>query len=188
MLSPRQDEKQCRDDTDNMLSLGRPGWRRTSFLDLSIQNSVPKITPLFLNLRNIFSAWSPWPRAGKEPEAEPESLISALPFPPFTFSTSISLRILSLWPSWHQPVGQLFLTYYCYFLSKHQSWAADASSNTHMPLPGFSLQLEQLLPHQAVASTQITFTLYPQAKVAPAWQHVHPFHSSADAHGKSGFP
>lgn len=147
---------------------------------------MPKITPLFLKLANIYSAWSPWPRAGKDPEAEPESLISDVLFPPFTFSTSISLWNPSLYQSWHGPVGQLFFTYSCYFLSKHQSWAADISSNTHMPLPGFSLQLKQLPPHQAVASTQTALMLCPQAKVAPARQRVHPFHSSAGACGKPG--
>lgn len=83
-------------------------------------------------------------------------------------------------------ISQLANSYtsYCYFLSKHQSWAADISSHTYAPLPGFSLQLKQLCPHQAAASTQVALWLCPPARVTPACPS---FNSSADAHGKSGF-
>lgn len=180
VLSPHQDQKHCWDDTDNTLSHGRPACCRTSFSVSRIQ--CLKFTPLFITLANIYSAWSPQPRARKEPEAEAESPIFALLFPPFTFSTSTSLHIsLSYLTSASWPTPTLTSAVFFQNINLRQL----TSVHTHTCLCQDSVfQLKQLCPHQAVASTQVALSLCHPARVTPACPS---FNSSADAHGKPGF-
>lgn len=148
-------------------------------LDLSIWSSVPKITALLLKIANVYSAYLPWPRPGKEPAAEAESLISALPFPSFTFPTSTSLQISSLYPGGHQPVANSFsLTPAIFF--PNITLGQLMSVQTHECLcQEYSAQA--VASPSGTARTQRVFTLCPRAQ-----QRVPPSHPSAAARGKPG--